>query len=476
MANVLMVSSEATPYAKTGGLADVLGSLPYALTRLGHSTAVILPRYGAISLDRATRAWDHLPVHFGPMRFDTSLYRIDAGSVPFFFLDCPALYGRAGIYGDPTGDYGDNHLRFALLARGAMELARRVWRPDVFHCHDWQSGLLPAYLRGPFRADPTFHGIPTVFTIHNLGYHGRFPAGVRSMLGLDAAQFNPYGVEYHGDISFMKAGLYYSDWLTTVSPTYAREIQTPEYGEGLDGLLRSRAHSLTGIVNGIDYSAWDPATDPYLAANYTADSLGGKLVCKRALIAESGLPADAVDRPLIGMVTRFADQKGLDLVAEVWPDILDTGASLILLGSGDRRYEDFFTALATAHPGQIAVRIGYDNGLAHRIEAGADMFLMPSRYEPCGLNQIYSLLYGTTPIVRATGGLDDTIDEETGFKFSGYTPRELAGCVRHAVAQWPDQKQWTQRMRTGMSRDFSWDQSAVEYAQLFQRLRTRRAA
>lgn len=468
MARILMVASEAAPFAKTGGLGDVVGSLPAALQGPGHEVAVLLPRYGGIALKAARRVYDALPVWLGAARYDASLYLIHE-QVPFYFLDCPPLYDRDGYYGSAGVDYPDNDVRFAVLCRAAISVARYVFRPDILHCHDWQTGLVPVYLRTHFALDPTFLAVRTLFTIHNLGYHGLFPADRLAALALDPAAFTPAGLEFFGKISFLKGGLVYSDALNTVSPTYAREIQTPEYGFGLDGVLRARADSLHGILNGADYSQWNPETDPHIAANYSVDDLSGKSVCKRALLREFGLPEDMA-RPLAGIVSRFTRQKGANLVAEAASAIVDLGFSLVALGTGEPEYERLLAGLAEAHPGRIAVKVAYDNALAHRIEAGADIFLMPSRYEPCGLNQIYSLRYGTVPVVRATGGLDDTIKEETGFKFVEYSPAALVEAVRAAGEAFADPGRWKAMMRRGMMEDFSWNVSAAAYSALYGRL------
>jgi starch synthase len=464
-----MAASEATPYAKTGGLADVVGALPVELARQGHRVGVIVPRYSGVDLKHARRVFDSLPIWLGTARYDTSLYLVPE-PVPFYFLDCPALYGRAGFYGDADGDFPDNHIRFAVFARGALALARYLFRPDILHCHDWQAGLIPAYLHSTFATDPTFLAVKTLFTIHNLGYPGLFPATALADLVLDETVFHINGLEFWGKISFLKAGLAYSDALNTVSPTYCREIQTPEYGFGLDGVLRARADVLSGILNGVDYSAWSPETDPYIAAHYSAADLEGKAACKRELMAEFGLPPEAFAEPLIGIVSRLTSQKGADLIGQIAHQLGNEELRLVALGTGDAEYEAVFRGMAEAYPGRIAVRIGYDNRLAHKIEAGADMFLMPSRYEPCGLNQIYSLRYGTVPIVRATGGLDDTIKKDTGFKFSEYAGEALLGAIKTACAAWREPQAWRSRMRRGMEQDFSWKVSAAEYAALYERL------
>jgi starch synthase len=467
---ILMLASEVAPFAKTGGLADVVGSLPAALKALGHEVAVLLPRYGTVDLKGLRRVYDHLPVWVPPRSFDTSLYLAER-QTPFYFLDCPPLFDRPGLYGEEGEDYPDNHIRFAVLAQAALEFSRRVWRPNILHGHDWQAGLAPVYLRTVYANDPTFFGIHTLFTIHNVGYHGLFPAAAQSdiaLAGTDA--FRPEGLEFFGKVCYLKGGLNYSDALNTVSPTYAREIQTAEYGFGLDGVLRARSNVLTGILNGVDYTEWNPETDPSIAANYSTADLSGKRVCKQDLLSQFGLPPEAMDAPLIGIVSRFTSQKGTDLIAEVADAMVAEGYYMAALGAGEPRYEELFQALAARHPGRIAVRLGYDNPLAHKIEAGSDLFLMPSRYEPCGLNQIYSLRYGTVPVVRATGGLDDTIEPGTGFKFWQYTGSALEGALRAARQAFADREVWQAMMRAGMAKDFSWSISAAQYAGLYRSL------
>ncbi|MEX2261331.1 MAG: glycogen synthase GlgA [Bryobacteraceae bacterium] len=469
MTKILMVGSEAAPFAKTGGLADVLGALPAALHELGDEVAVLLPRYGSIPLAELERIYDSLEIWLGPARYETSVYRTGRGAT-YYFLDCPQLYDRPGLYGDAEGDYPDNHIRFAVLSRAALEIARRIFRPHILHCHDWQAGLTPVYKKTLFAQDPTFLAMRTLFTIHNLGYQGLFPKQALPQIGLDETAFVPEGIEFFGRVNLLKGGLKYSDALTTVSKAYAREIQTSRYGFGLDGVLRARARVLTGILNGADYSEWNPETDRWIAANYSADDLSGKRACKRDLLAEFGLPETAMEQPVLGVVARLTSQKGADLIAEVAPDLPAEDAYLVVLGSGDAKYETQFAKLALAFPGRICVRLGYDNQLAHKIEAGSDMFLMPSQYEPCGLNQIYSLRYGTPPVVRATGGLDDTIEEDTGFKFQEYSAKALLDCIRTAVAAYRDRDCWVERMRRCMRKDFSWNISAKEYSALYRRL------
>jgi len=458
---ILMVASEATPFAKTGGLADVLGSLPPALVRLGDEVGVVMPKYRVAETSGAEVVWLAMPLWIGPHSYHVDIHRLIHRGVQYFFVDCPLLYDRAEIY----GNYPDNHIRFGLLSQAALGIARRIFRPTVMHTHDWQAGLVAPYLKTTFASDPTFYGIRTLLTIHNLGYQGDFPAAAFADLGLDPGLYNPSGLEFWGHVSYLKAGIVWSDAVNTVSPTYAREIQTPEYGFGMDDLLRAHSNKLSGILNGVDYEEWNPESGPFQVAHYSARDLSGKLVSKKALLAEIGLPPNTA-RPLIAIVSRFVDQKGLELMEGIADWLAEQDVAMVALGSGQRKYEDMFRQLAALRPEKFAVRIGYNDDLTHRIEAGADMFLMPSQYEPCGLSQIYSLRYGTIPIVRATGGLDDTVDAETGFKFVEYTPEALQDAISQALKAFAQRESWIARMRRGMAKDFSWDTSAREYQRL----------
>jgi len=468
VSKILMVASEAAPWAKVGGLADVVSALAAALRELGHEVAVVLPRYRSVSVEGAPRIYQDLRVWFGPVNYCCDVYRRDNGA-SYLLVDCPPLYDRAGIYGPPGADFPDNHVRYAVLARAALTLARHVFRPRILHCHDWQAALTPVYLRTIFRYDPTFAAVRTVLTIHNLGYQGIFPEESLPEIGLDGEAAAVAGLEHFGRVNLLKGAILSSDRITTVSPTYAREIQTPELGFGLDELLRQRSDVLTGILNGADYSEWNPETDPHIAAHYSAEDLSGKGICKRDLLAELGLP-EQPERPVIGMVSRLDSQKGFDLIREAAGELLAEDVTLVVLGTGHPEYEQFLRELAAAHPDRVAVRITFDERLAHKIEAGADIFLMPSRYEPCGLNQIYSLRYGTAPVVRATGGLADTVDETTGFRFHEYSARAMMEAVRAALAAWRDRPRWEAMIRTGMRKDFSWKASAAAYSALFREL------
>jgi starch synthase len=469
--NILMVASEATPFAKTGGLADVLGGLPEALAQRGERVAVVLPAYRNNDYPQPTReAYRNLWIPIGPgYMVDIQETTVEPG-VTYYFVQCPVLYDRDGIYGTAAGDFPDNHLRFAVLSMAAIGVARRLFWPDILHLHDWQAALTPVYLREHFRGDPTFIGVKTLLTIHNLGYQGLFAPRVLPEIALDTKLLNPDQLEFFGRVNFLKAGIAWSDAVSTVSQGYAREIQTPEYGFGLDSFLR-RHGPITGIVNGVDYGVWNPEHDSLIPRNYSPGDLNGKRACKLGLLAEYGLPQDNPDRPLVGIISRFAAQKGFDILAEAAERLLQEDLNLVVLGSGDLPYESMFRTLAETYPGKVGLRVGYDTGLAHRIEAGADMFLMPSRYEPCGLNQIYSLKYGTVPVVRATGGLDDTIEDSTGFKFRDYSGDGLLGAMRMALEAYRFHDSWVGRMRAGMQKDFSWRASAGEYVDLYRRLR-----
>jgi starch synthase len=470
MAKILMVASEATPFAKTGGLADVMGVLPQALNARGEEVGVVIPRYRGVALEGATRVYADLTIWLGLAAWKTDIYRAESGGVAYYLVDCPALYDREGLYGDADGDYPDNHVRFAVLSQAALAVVRHVWRPDILHCHDWQSALVPVFMRQFFAADPTFMGLRVLVTIHNLGYQGRFPAAIIPEIGLGPEVLEPETMGFFGQVNLMKGALVFADAISTVSKAYAREIQGEEFGFDLQSILRARSSVLCGILNGVDYTAWNPETDAFIAAHYSADDLAGKEACKRDLLGEAGLPEENLDRPLVGIISRFINQKGFDLIAEIAAALAGEDLALIALGTGEPLYEQMFQDLAAAHPDRFAVRIAYDNPLAHKIEAGADMFLMPSWFEPCGLNQMYSLRYGTVPLVRAVGGLDDTIDETTGFKFCEYSGDALLETIQAALEAWQDREAWRSMMRRGMRKDYGWDASAAEYSALYRRL------
>ena len=395
--------------------------------------------------------------------------------VPTFLVRADRFFDRDGLYGVGGRDYDDNAERFAFFCRAALEWLRHASpAPDILHMHDWQTALVPAFLRATADLYPELAAVRTVQTVHNLAYQGRFPSEEWHLLNLDPRHFVPDGLEFYGDINYLKAGLLFADAITTVSPRYAEEIQTPSFGSGLDGVLRMRADRLRGILNGVDDAVWNPATDPLLPARYDQGDLRGKARCKAALQADLGL-AVSPEPALLAVVSRLAEQKGLELLGAVLPGLLKTRAvQFVALGSGDARYEELLIDLAGQFPGQVEVRIGFDEPLAHRIEAGADVFLMPSRFEPCGLNQLYSLRYGTVPVVHATGGLDDTVVEfdarmglGTGFKFTPYTEEAFLAALRRAIDTRRDAATWQRLVTNGMSQDFSWQRAAREYSRLY---------
>jgi starch synthase len=475
--SALFVTSEAAPLVKTGGLADVSGSLPLALMHQGVDVRVLMPGYPAVMEGVKSKGrLSSLPA-LGELPGSQLLAGKLPGGVPLLIVDCPQLYNRpGGPYQDTAGkDWPDNELRFGLLSYLAAILASAhspiSWRPQVLHCHDWQAGLAPVYL----------HYMPgekarSVMTIHNLAYQGVFPPVTVSRLGVPPSAFSPDGVEYYGNMSFLKGGLHYADRITTVSPTYAREIQREPLGMGMQGLLSHRAAVLTGILNGIDTDAWDPESDPYIAKYYNASRLPVKLDNKRVLQDKLGLAADE-GVPLVGLIGRFTHQKGFDLVLQCAADLLRMPVQLAVLGSGDADLQEGFQQLARAHPGKVGVHVGYDESMAHLIEAGADIFLMPSRFEPCGLNQMYSQRYGTPPVAHATGGLVDSIVDctpqtiadksATGFLFSSMTRQSLLEGVTRAVRAYGDKKLWRQIQKNGMAKDFSWEASAAQYVELY---------
>jgi len=472
---ILTVASEAVPFAKTGGLADVIGALPFALSRLGHHVDVVMPRYrGIIDGEPA----GGVTVRLGGQVSGAAIWVACRERVRMIFVEHPAYFDRDFLYGTAGQDYPDNPERFAFLAVAALEWAASVPdRFDVFHGHDWQAGLVPMLLRTG-RAPAALAQVPSVFTIHNLAYQGVFDASWLPRLGFGWELMRIDALEYWGRISYLKSGLMFSDIITTVSPRYAREIQTPEYGFGFDGILRYRANDVVGILNGIDYDQWDPARDPHIPEPYNADDIAGKRAAKRAVLERYGFRVDEamLSRPLVGMISRLVDQKGFDLIAQVADQLSTLEASFVLLGSGDRRHEDLWLGLAARHPDRIGAKVGFDEGLAHLIEAGADLFLMPSRFEPSGLNQMYSMRYGTVPVVRAVGGLDDTVrnfnprtGEGTGFSFDDYTAQALLNTLRWALDVFADPAAWRRIQRQGMTKDFSWDASARQYVKVYER-------
>ncbi|PYV66014.1 MAG: glycogen synthase GlgA [Acidobacteria bacterium] len=476
--HIAFVASECVPFSKTGGLADVVGALPRALAAAGHEVSVYLPRYRLTRITDERTVVQSITVPFDDQyRFCSILTGAGYPGVRFYFVDYPPFFDRDGLYGTAAGDFPDNAERFALFCRAVLEGSKILGVPDIFHCHDWQSALVPILLRTQYAEDPAFLNTGLVFTIHNMGYQGLFPPEILPLLMLPWDLFTISKMEYFGNVNFLKGALAYADMVTTVSRKYSQEIQTSEFGFGLEGVLKERAQTVTGILNGVDYDEWNPETDKYIAADYSANDLTGKQECKRDLLAAAGIHADP-SSPVIGIVSRFAAQKGFDLIGQIVDRLALEDVLLIVLGSGDKLYEEMFLRLARRVPGKVSVRVAYDNALAHKIEAGADMFLMPSRYEPSGLSQMYSLKYGTVPIVRATGGLDDTIDpwdqrtkKGTGFKFQEYTGEALLRAIHQATQLYRDQDSWQKLMRNGMAKDFSWKVSAREYVRVYERVR-----
>jgi starch synthase len=476
---ILIASSEVAPFAKTGGLADVAGSLPIALQKLDHDIRVITPKYkitdeGKFQLRQVIET---VEVPISNRRERCSVLEGKLGdAIPVYFVKNDMYYHRDQLYGDSQGDYPDNAERFIYFSRSILEICKHLqFSPDIIHCHDWQTGLVPIYLRQHHKGDPLFAKTASVYTIHNLGYQGLFWHYDMHLTGLGWELFTPDGLEYYGKINLMKGGLLWADIINTVSKTYSQEIQTKEYGYGLEGVLQYRSNDLYGIVNGVDYTIWNPATDPLLAQHYSPEALAGKTTCKKEVLKEFGLPVNMA-HPVIGMISRLDDQKGFDLIVEIADKLMNLDLYFILLGTGHEKYQKLLRRIGEKYPKKAGIRLAYDNTLAHKIEAGADMFLMPSRYEPCGLNQIYSLKYGTVPIVRATGGLNDTIkifqpkaDTGTGIKFSAYKSENLLNAIKTALKAYQDKKVWQALMIRGMQEDFSWDASAKDYEKLYKK-------
>jgi starch synthase len=476
--NILFVSSEVVPFAKTGGLADVIGALPEALAKKGHTCGIILPFYSMVKKNGfAPKVFKKgLTVKINGKNEIFNLLLLKQGNIDVYFIEKDEYYNRDQLYGTPQGDYPDNAFRFGFFAKAVIAAVADIGSQDILHCNDWQSALIPLYVKLSHKDDPLFNKTKILFTIHNMAYQGIFSREVMLDLGLEEDLFTPDLLEFYGKLNFMKAGIIYSDAVSTVSKGYSREILTPEFSAGLDGLLRTREKDLYGIVNGVDYSIWNPSTDKFIAANYSEKGLAGKEECKKDILKECGIKYNP-KRPLIGMITRFAEQKGIDLVAQGMANIIKMGCDFVILGFGDEKYNNIFSKLNVKHRGHMAALIKFDNSLAHKIEAGSDMFLMPSRYEPCGLNQLYSLKYATVPIVRAVGGLEDTVEnfdiaakKGNGFKFKDASCRELLNTVKTAVAVFKNKAVWNTLLKNCLACDYSWDSSAEQYEKLYDRL------
>jgi starch synthase len=479
---ILFAASEVAPFAMTGGLADVARGLPLALATLGHDVRVVLPRYRQV--DRSMFDLQHLATFYVPLASWKERCDILTGTlgknVTVYFINKDIYFDRPELYRTSMGDYADNAERFIFFSRAIPELCRVLnFKPDIIHCNDWQTGLVPLYMKTLSANVEELRSVRTVFTVHNLGYQGVFWHWDMGLTGLSWDVFTPEGIEFWGKMNLLKAGLVYADVISTVSATYSREIQTPEYGHGLDGVLRKRSPDLYGIVNGIDYDEWDPAKDPALPKPYSAVRPSGKQKCKEALQKQLKLPRDPA--PVLGMVTRLTDQKGLDILMDALPRILARDCQLIILGTGDEQYHRMLTEASKDHRNRMRVLLKYDDILARRIYAGSDLFLMPSRYEPCGLGQMHALRYGTVPIVRKTGGLADTVvnynartGKGTGFVFDEYSPDALAACVERALRSYDRPAVWKRIVHAGMKVDFSWTRSAKDYEKLYRKAMRKR--
>ena len=477
---ILFVTSEAVPFAKTGGLADVAGALPKSLRALGCEIKLIMPYYRMAKDSGLPIQYlgDQIEVSIGYEKLKAEIYqgRLDQ-DIPAYFIGREELFDRPHLYGTAKGDYFDNAERFIFFSKAVFLFCQHLgFSPDIIHHHEWQTGLVPAYLKSVYLNDPLFSRTAAVFTIHNIAYQGLFKKEKFRLTDLPAEMYSPEGIEFWERINFMKAGIVYADAINTVSKKYSEEIQTVEYGYGLEGILRKRRDRLYGIINGVDYAEWDPARDPHLVVRYDLKDLSGKKECKKDLLKEFHLPSSLVKTPLLGIISRLTDQKGFDLLMEILDELFSLDIGFVLLGTGEQKYHDLFNRIAQKYPQKAGIRIAYDDRLAHKIEAGSDFFLMPSKYEPCGLNQIYSLKYGTIPIVRATGGLDDTITQYdpvskkgNGFKFTRYGAKEFLNAIKEGIRFYSQQEHWKQLLQNAMTADFSWKRSAEAYLQLYRK-------
>ncbi|MDP2981075.1 MAG: glycogen synthase GlgA [Candidatus Omnitrophota bacterium] len=475
--NILLVSPEVFPFAKTGGLADVAGALPEALAKKGHKVSVILPYYQLVKKNGFKPALfkRNISLRMNNREEVFNLLLMKNNGVDVYFIEKNEYYDREFLYGTPQGDYQDNAFRFAFYAKAILASIPHIGKQDIYHCNDWQSGLVPLYIKTHHQDDPMFNKAKVLFTIHNMAYQGLFPKDVVPYLDISWDLFTPSGIEFWDKLSFMKTGIIFSDAISTVSKGYSKEILTSEFGCGLDGLLKTREKDLYGIINGVDYSVWNPAIDKFIAKKYDENDLNGKAECKKDLAKAFEIKYNA-RRPLAAMITRLAEQKGIDLIVNIMKDILKE-ADFVILGFGDERYNNIFKGLAKKYKGKVGVSVKFDNALSHKIEAGADMFLMPSRYEPCGLNQMYSLKYATVPVVRAVGGLDDTIQnfnpstkKGNGFKFKDATNEALSGAIKDAVTVFKNKKLWDGLLKNCVACDYSWESSAEQYLKLYKNL------
>ncbi|MDD2680423.1 MAG: glycogen synthase GlgA [Candidatus Omnitrophica bacterium] len=461
---IVMCASEVVPFAKTGGLADVAGALPLALEKEGQEVIIIMPRYKAVDSAK-----------FNLKKLNSGILAGVAGkNIRVYFIENEEYFNRDGLYGDKNGDHKDNLDRFSYYCRKALELLKEInFKADIIHCHDWQSSLVPVFLKTIFNSDPFYKNMRTVLTIHNIGYQGLFLKEEFSKLSLDWNLFNIEGLEFYGKINILKGGMLFADVINTVSPTYAKEIQTKAFGFGLEGVLNKRRDSVFGILNGLDYDIWNPETDKFIARNFSAADPSGKAKDKEDLEALCKLPLKK-DVPLIGIVSRLAEQKGFDILAEGIDEICKMGIQMVILGTGDLKYHEVMQEMVAKYPKVISLNLRFDDPLAHKIYAGSDIFLMPSRYEPCGLGQLISLRYGTIPLVFKTGGLADTVNSENGFIFSNYSKLALIKTIRRALAAFKDKKEWEALVKNAMRCNFSWDASAKKYLELYAKAKAKK--
>lgn len=478
--HITMASSEVVPYAKTGGLADVVGALPKALAKAQVTTNIVMPYYRKISAKKfgITSTHKKVRVTVGTKEVEGEIYTAKlAKNIDVYFIKQPLYFDREELYQTVEGDYPDNAERFAFFSKATLALIQNLnLKCDIIHCNDWQSALIPVYLKTTYLNKGEFKKYKSALTIHNLGYQGVFPPTEMATLGLGWEYFTFDKLEFYGKVNYLKGGIVYADAITTVSKKYAKEILTPEFGCGLEGALEQREKDIYGILNGIDYTNWDPATDPLLPDNFSPKSLAGKAACRIALQKHFNLPLRK-DVPIIGIVSRLAAQKGFDLLEKVLPELMKTNVQIVILGTGEAKYHELLKRMAAKHPQEMGLALAFDNKLAHLIEAGSDFFLMPSHYEPCGLNQMISMKYGTIPIVRATGGLDDSVvsfDSNTwkgnGFKFAEYKAADCLNAINEAINIYKQPALWNKLIINAMNEDFSWDRSAKQYIALYNKL------
>lgn len=459
---ILLAASEVVPFAKTGGLADVTGALPLALEGLGQEVIVVMPAYKVVHSSQFT---------FHSISADIEVTKIGK-NIQVYLIKNDDYFNRDGLYGDKNGDYKDNLDRFSFYCKKTLELLKALnFKADIIHCHDWQSALIPVYLRALYADDPFFKGIKTVLTVHNIGYQGLFPREEFSKLGLNWSLFSMQGLEFYGKVNILKGGMIFSDIVNTVSPTYSKEIETKEFGYGLEGVLNQRRNSVFGVLNGLDYSIWNPENDKFLAKNYSAKNLEDKYINKEELQKICNLPAKK-DIPLFGIVSRLAEQKGFDLLSQAVNKICKMDLQLVILGTGDLKYHTILEEIAKKYPKVISLHLKFDDALAHKIYAGSDIFLMPSKYEPCGLGQMISLRYGTIPLVFKTGGLADTVTEDNGFVFDAYKKEALIKAIQKAIIAFGNKGKWKELILRAMRCNFSWAESARKYLELYARAKS----